>query len=260
MFGKSDGSPAAPRSTKRGIPNPFKLAENNEHTPRDFPVSDHLNAQVEGETSHLHSIAVKKGEVESPFRLDTSPEALRPPLGELDGFALPHALPELEIQPAQIRPRALKRQEMTLDDDPFDLPKLDHETSQERRNLHQRSDDESFNQGSEDPQTALQRMLEGELGQAEAQELLEKASLLPGLLKVQVLERRDVDAIRDLRSCLNRLNLGEPDSLVISTHEGILDVVESCGVSLLVLRKGDYEVGVRDCMIAVAEKLGGLGS
>ncbi len=260
MFGQSDGSSAAPRSTKRGIPNPFKLAENNEQTPRRFPVSDHLDAQSEGETSHLHSLAVKKGEIESPFRLDTSPEALRPPLGELDGFALPQALPELEIQPAQIRPRALKRQEMTLDDDPFDLPKLDHETSRERRNLHQRSDDEFFNQGSEDPQAALQRMLEGELDEVEAQELLEKTSLLPGVLKVQILEGRDVDAIRDLRSCLDRLNLDEPDSLVISTHEGILDVVESCGVSLLVLRKGDYEVGVRDCMIDVAEKLGGLGS
>ncbi|MGC6567964.1 MAG: hypothetical protein ACON38_20415 [Akkermansiaceae bacterium] len=91
-------------------------------------------------------------------------------------------------------------------------------------------------------------------------EILEKARSLPGIRRIQLAGPDEAGAMALVRSGVQRMGLGDPNSVVIQTNDGILDLIEEPGASLAVLRDGDYGAGVRETLIIVAREVARLSN
>ncbi|NIP92560.1 MAG: hypothetical protein GWO24_03455 [Akkermansiaceae bacterium] len=91
-----------------------------------------------------------------------------------------------------------------------------------------------------------------------AQEILQRARGLPGILQVAKVTSKEAAALQALQGCATKLGLDEEVPIVMSCPDGFIDFVHTDETALAVLRKEDYGPGVRATLIIVARELGKL--
>ena len=83
-------------------------------------------------------------------------------------------------------------------------------------------------------------------------EVLQKASSLPGIMSVQALGPDERVAFGTLREGIQRL--GHRVDLEIVSKEGSVELMHDAATTLLVLHEGEYRPGVREMLIIVARE------
>ena len=91
-----------------------------------------------------------------------------------------------------------------------------------------------------------------------AQEILQRARGLPGILQVAKVTSKEAAGLEALQGCATKLGLDEEVPIVMSCPDGFIDFVHTDETALAVLRREDYGPGVRATLIIVARELGKL--
>lgn len=293
MFVDPDNPFASPPPKKSSVPNPFG-PNSSGPPPAGVPpkkVSSPFDEDLEkGKESAKADLREEKKVPDSPFGLEEE-KAPKTPASDLDqGFALPDEIPDPVVPPQPV-PKPFKRSELTLDDDPFALPTPQNRADRPSEvNFPKESkgvniQDVMPSSGSqfsepvvppkvvespreelppqagpnEVPQLVL-RAIFGVTAEMTRDEILEKARSLPGIRRIQLAGPDEAGAMALVRSGVQRMGLGDPNSVVIHTNDGVLDLIEEPGASLAVLRDGDYGAGVRETLIIVAREVARLSN
>lgn len=291
MFVDPDNPFASPPPKKGSVPNPFGPEAGEKKPIQNQPerIPSPFEIPPKSRESSIPPKARPSSISNSPFALaKEKPE--EPSLAEpMDGFAMPESIPEVKPEPPARIKREVKREEISLEDDPFALPTPQNRAKPieasatfagsqspesqlvervedvspvceipEIEEVMEGGDPSSVTGGDNEMPQLVLRAIFGVGHEMARDEILERASSLPGVRLIQTATLEDVGAIAQLRSGVVRMGFGDPNKVSIHTDAGVLDIIEERGTALAVLRDGEYGAGIREALIIVARELARL--
>lgn len=89
-------------------------------------------------------------------------------------------------------------------------------------------------------------------------EVLQRASALPGIFQVGVFGAAEEQAMAVLNNSLARFGLAQTARLEVTCEQGAVDFLGEGASKLVVLHEGEYRPGIREILVLVAREFGGL--
>lgn len=244
----------APNDSSEQAENPFEQAARQAQAPSPFQQGE----QAKPTPTRLPERRDQSQLSPSPFSIDTDtdietePELEKvelPPIRmsePMEGFATPG-------KPADV-PKASATPPPVPEGDPFVMPApFEQPAPQPLAEVESAvAPAVSPVPHSPDERQLVLRAIFGVAHDLDRDEILQRASSLPGIVSVQVLGRAERAAFSVLRDGIQRL--GHSAQLEIVSKEGSIELIQGETTTLVVLHEGDYRPGVREILTIVARE------
>ncbi|MEN8681134.1 MAG: hypothetical protein ABF391_13905 [Akkermansiaceae bacterium] len=236
------------QSDSSGQPeNPFEQAARQAQAPSPFQSEEPNNTPP----IKLPERRDQDEDTPSPFSIDVdpSPEAGEPSpirLSEpVEGFATPVREADIPKPPREVLE--------VVEENPFVMPApFEQPKSLAEAEVSVPSNPAPDSRPVDERQLVL-RAIFGVAHNLDRNEILKKASSLPGIISVQALGRAECAALGVLLDGIKRLDQGADLKLVSS--QGSVELIKDGATTLFVLHEGVYRPGVREILTIVAREL-----